>query len=83
MKSKEPPSIRELFLDGKAMDRAMRKGVREALLRHKRAGVPIVVWRSGKVVRIPPSQIRVSSGGSKRRPSARSVRKGKASRASR
>jgi hypothetical protein len=28
--------------------RAMRRGVREALIEHKRDGDPIVVWRDGK-----------------------------------
>jgi hypothetical protein len=41
------------------IDKALRMAAREALLRYKQAGVPIVVWRRGKVVRIPASQIKV------------------------
>ena len=37
----------------------MRAGVREALLRHKREGLPIVVWRDGRAVSRPPEQIPV------------------------
>lgn len=36
---------------------ALRQAVREALLRHKQAGIPIVVWRDGKVVWIQPEDI--------------------------
>ena len=37
----------------------MRAGLREAMLRHKRLGQPIVVWRDGQVVEIPAEQIAV------------------------
>jgi hypothetical protein len=53
--------IAKIFAEGKLIDKALRMAVREAMLRHKQAGVPIVVWRRGKVVRIPASQIKVSS----------------------
>lgn len=66
MKTKRLPTIRELFLDGKVIDRAMRRAVQEALLRHKRLGESIVVWRSGKVVWLKPSQIKVSREVSRR-----------------
>jgi hypothetical protein len=39
--------------------REMRRAVREALLRHKRIGNPIAVWRDGQVVWIPPEEIPV------------------------
>jgi hypothetical protein len=38
---------------------ALDQGVREALLRHKRAGVPVAVWRNGRVELIPPEEIPV------------------------
>ena len=63
MKRKAEPTTEELFRDGRRIDRAMRRAVREALHRHKRAGVAIAVWRSGKVVRIAPSQIKVGRDG--------------------
>lgn len=37
--------------------KAMRKGVREALLRHKRLGNPVAVWRDGRVVLLHPDDI--------------------------
>ena len=32
---------------------------REALARHKALGIPVVIWRDGKVVEVPPEQIEV------------------------
>lgn len=40
-----------------AIDRGVRKGIRAAVLRHKREGHPIVVLRDGKVVEIPADEI--------------------------
>jgi len=55
--------------DGKSLKRAeqddvlrkfeigVRRGVARALEEHRRAGRSIVVWKDGKIVRIPPEQI--------------------------
>jgi hypothetical protein len=32
---------------------------REALARHKALGIPVVIWRNGKVVEVPPEEIEV------------------------
>ena len=53
------PDARALFADGREIDAALAKAVREALLQHKRAGNPIAVWRDGQVVWIPPEEIEV------------------------
>jgi hypothetical protein len=45
----------------KMIDEAMERAARDALLAHKRAGVPIAVSRNGRVVLIPPQDIRVDS----------------------
>ena len=45
--------------DRAGMDAAMRRGVREALLRHKRLGESIAVWRDGRVVIVPPDEIAI------------------------
>jgi hypothetical protein len=50
-------SIEELLTDGAVIDRAIRVGVRDALLRHQKLGQPIVVLRDGKVVLVPPERI--------------------------
>jgi hypothetical protein len=38
---------------------AFRKAVAEAIAEHRRNGIPIAIWRNGKVVRIPADQIEV------------------------
>jgi hypothetical protein len=40
-------------------EEALRKAVAEAIAEHRRNGVPIAIWRDGKVVRIPPDQIEI------------------------
>ena len=41
------------------INRAYERAVREALLKHKRAGNSVAVYRDGKVVLIPPDEIDV------------------------
>jgi len=40
-------------------EEALRKAVAEAIAEHRRNGIPIAIWRNGKVVRIPAEQIEV------------------------
>jgi len=40
-------------------EEALRKAVAEAIAEHRRNGVPIAIWRDGKVVRIPADEIGV------------------------
>jgi hypothetical protein len=53
-KSKRTP-----FLLAYKAEEALRKAVAEAIAEHRRNGVPIAIWRNGKVVRIPADQIEV------------------------
>jgi hypothetical protein len=41
------------------IEAAMKKGVRDALRRHKLLGESIAVWRDGKVVIVPPEEIEI------------------------
>jgi hypothetical protein len=41
------------------VERALKRGVRQALLLHKQTGRPIVVWRDGQVVWIAPEDIEI------------------------
>ena len=52
--------IDRMFAEGTPIDEAVRRGVREALIRHKKLGNAIVAWRDGKVVWIPPEDIQVN-----------------------
>jgi len=49
----------ERFQDIALIERAVKRAVREALLRHKQAGNPIAIWRDGGVVWIQPEDIPV------------------------
>lgn len=57
MKRKPRASVDDLMKDGARIDAALGHAVREALRRHKLAGVPIAVWRDGKTVRVPAAEI--------------------------
>jgi hypothetical protein len=46
--------------DPERIERALRAAVRDALLRHKRDGDPVAVWREGRVVWLQPDEIVVS-----------------------
>jgi len=52
-------SIDELFREGSQIDSALKKAVREALVSHKQAGNPVVVWRDNKIVWLEPEEIPV------------------------
>jgi len=39
------------------MTKALVKGVRDALLQHKKAGHPVVIWRDGEAVWLRPEEI--------------------------
>jgi hypothetical protein len=57
---KRPPTIGELFEDGRAIDRALRLGVRDALRRHKLLGQRVATWKDGRVVILEPDEIPVT-----------------------
>jgi hypothetical protein len=52
--------MEEMPLDIMA-EKALREAVAEAIAEHKLRGHPIVVWRDGKVVSIPPEEIVVTA----------------------
>ena len=39
------------------IDEALKQGVRDAVLRHKEAGLPVVIYRDGKAVRVMPQEL--------------------------
>jgi len=40
-------------------EEALKKAVAKAIADHKRTGDPIVIWRDGKIVKIPAEQIEI------------------------
>jgi hypothetical protein len=57
MRRKSGKDIGEIFAEGTPIDEALRRGVREAIRQHRLAGVPMVVWRDGRIVHIPAEQL--------------------------
>ena len=57
MTDRKAASLTERLQDVRLIQRALARGVREALRRHKQAGNPIAVWRGGQVVWIAPEDI--------------------------
>lgn len=49
--------VDQVCRDGAEVDAAVERAAREARLRHKQLGVPLVVWRDGRTVEIPPEEI--------------------------
>jgi hypothetical protein len=52
-----PDRIGRAFADGRPIDKAVRRAAEAAILQHKRAGVPLVIWRDGKIVRVSAEQL--------------------------
>jgi len=59
VKAVRPKTIGELIRDGTLIDAALRQAARQALALHKRAKVPVPMWRDGKIVWIKPKDIRL------------------------
>ena len=51
--------ITEAFANPNVITKALIEGVRQAMIQHKQAGKPIDVWEKGKVVQIPPKNIKI------------------------
>ena len=49
------------FPEARRLEAAMQRAVREALWEHKQLGHHIIIWKDGKIVRLPPEQIRVEN----------------------
>lgn len=43
----------------KRIEIALRKAARTAAIEHKRDGVPLVIWKDGQVVLVPPEDIEI------------------------
>ncbi|MFO7899986.1 MAG: hypothetical protein R6V58_13115, partial [Planctomycetota bacterium] len=57
MAPKTNKDVSAIMEEGTQVDAALRKGVRDALVRHVQAGAPVVEWRDGKCVWIGPEEI--------------------------
>lgn len=55
-----PTNVLELPLEQRA-EMALKAAVERVIVEHARQGLPIYVWRDGKVVEVPPEELRVES----------------------
>jgi hypothetical protein len=61
MKAEVAKDLHRIFVeDGHLIDEALQRGVREALLAHKREGRPVVVFRDGKTIWLRLDEIDVT-----------------------
>jgi len=58
--TKPPPNVLDLPLEQRA-EMALKAAVEKVIVEHARQGLPIYVWRDGKVVEIPPDELRAQS----------------------
>ena len=56
-RTRQEPDITRVMAEGSAIDEALGRAGREALLRDKRLGLSVPVWRNGRTEWIPPEQI--------------------------
>ena len=49
--------IASIIRDGTAIDRAIVAAARRVILRHRELGLPLVIWRDGQVVEVPPESV--------------------------
>ena len=57
--SDSEPTLKELFEDGRAIDKALREAARDARRLHKALGNPMATWKDGQVVWIQPEDIEI------------------------
>lgn len=59
--TKPPANVRDLPLHVRA-EMAMKAAVEKVIQEHIREGLPLYVWQDGKVVAIPPEELRQKHG---------------------
>jgi hypothetical protein len=67
MRRERPTRIGRIFVEGTLVDRAVEAAARDALALHRQAGVPVVVYRDGKVVTVSARSLLSASSASRRR----------------
>jgi hypothetical protein len=58
--TKPPANVLELPLEQRA-EMAFKAAVEEVIVEHARQGLPIYIWRDGKVVELSPEELRAES----------------------
>ena len=58
--TKPPANVLELPLEQRA-EMAFKSAVEEVIIEHARLGLPIYIWRDGKVVELSPEELRAEA----------------------
>lgn len=59
MSAEKEINVPEILKDRPRVQKALRDAVQKAIRFHKLMGQPIVVWKDGQVVEIPPEEIQL------------------------
>ncbi len=58
MKTDQEKDISRIFAeDGDMILEALKQGIRDAMLRHKKPGLPVVIYRDGQTVWVKPEDL--------------------------
>ena len=58
MKAETQIDVHRVFVeDRRRIDEALEQGVRDAMIRHKKDGLPVVIYRDGKSVLVKPEDL--------------------------
>jgi hypothetical protein len=55
--TKPPANVLELPLEERA-EIALKAAVEKVIIEHARRGLPIYIWRDGRIVEVPPEELR-------------------------
>lgn len=58
--TKPPANVLSLPLEQRA-EMALKAAVEEVIIEHARQGLPIYIWRDGRVVEVPPEELRAQA----------------------
>ena len=50
-------AIGQVFLKQKPIERALKRAAANAIEEHRRAGLPLVIWRDGKIVLVSAEEL--------------------------
>ena len=73
MKKEQTKAIREIALTGRLIDEALNQAARDAVQKHREAGLPLAVWKDGKTVWVQPDEVDAQQD--RNRPAARRARR--------
>jgi hypothetical protein len=58
--TKPPANVLDLPLEKRA-EMALKAAVEKVIVEHARQGLPMYIWRDGRVVAVPPDELRAES----------------------